>query len=513
MKKKRTPLNPKSKRKLEYTVIGILFLLAYTFYIVCYWSVENFDFSIDQIVFTLTNPIEGSDNSTLYSVLSTCLPRVLIVIVLYIILTAINCSIKSVLKISLKLKKRVIKIDFSVFLRRFTAVLSVVSLISSFIYADSHYGIVEHVKNRLSETAIYKREYVDPKDADITLATKNGKYKNLIYIYLESMETTYTSKADGGHQKVSYIPNLSRIAKENISFSNTEKLGGFRSLYGTTYTSGALLATSSGIPYAFDSHANDQIENGVFAKGLTTLGDILNGFGYNQEFLCGSDAEFGNRKMYFTQHGNYEIFDLFTAREKGYIDEDYFVFWGYEDMYLYEIAKDELLRLSQMGEPFNLTMLTVDTHHISGNICPICENTYDMQVKNVISCADRQIAEFVNWLKEQSFYKDTVIVISGDHPRMDTDIVDGVFYPNRTIYNCFINSVVSENIATKNRDFTAMDMFPTTLAAMGFKWNGDRLGLGTNLFSSSETLSEKMGFEKLDTELNKKSTYYLKEFS
>ena len=35
-------------------------------------------------------------------------------------------------------------------------------------------------------------------------------------------------------------------------------------------------------------------------------------------------------------------------------------------MYLYEIAKDELLNLSQSGRPFNFTMLTVDTHHVGG---------------------------------------------------------------------------------------------------------------------------------------------------
>ncbi|MCR5673054.1 MAG: hypothetical protein K6F87_05000, partial [Lachnospiraceae bacterium] len=55
---------------------------------------------------------------------------------------------------------------------------------------------------------------------------KSDKKKNLIYIYMESMETTYASREVGGEQpENNYIPNLTRIADENISFSDEEGLG------------------------------------------------------------------------------------------------------------------------------------------------------------------------------------------------------------------------------------------------------------------------------------------------
>ena len=84
-----------------------------------------------------------------------------------------------------------------------------------------------------------------------------------------------------------------------------------------------------------------------------------------------------------TQHGDYEIWDYYTAIEKGKIDEDYSVWWGYEDMKLYEYAKEELTRISQNEEPFNFTMLTVDTHHIGGWVCPLCRDDYEEQYGNV----------------------------------------------------------------------------------------------------------------------------------
>ena len=60
----------------------------------------------------------------------------------------------------------------------------------------------------------------------------------------------------------------------------------------------------------------------------------------------------------------------------------------------------------------------------------------------------------------------------------------------------------------KNRSFSTMDMYPTILAAMGAKIEGDRLGLGTNLFSDKQTLMEELGFKTLDNELQKTSNYY-----
>jgi len=271
----------------------------------------------------------------------------------------------------------------------------------------------------------------------------------------------------------------------------------------------ALFSTTTGIPYSFPVDMSFEGENVVFAPGVTALGDILEEEGYTQEFLCGSDAVFGGRKNYFTQHGNYEIFDLFTARKKGYIPSDYFVWWGYEDKKLFEIAKDELVRLSKEDEPFNLTMLTVDAHHIDGYVCDICQNTYQEQTANVISCTDRQMGEFIAWCKEQDFYENTVIVITGDHPRMDTSLVESVSYYDRTIYNCFINAEVdTAHISFKNREFMAQDIFPTVLAALGYQIEGDRLGLGTNLFSEEQTLTELKGYDWLQQEYSKTSDFY-----
>ena len=146
-------------------------------------------------------------------------------------------------------------------------------------------------------------------------------------------------------------------------------------------------------------------------------------------------------------------------------------------------------------------------------MCENCKNEHPEHYENVLSCSSRQTAAFVEWIKEQDFYENTTVVVTGDHPTMDGAYVarNAPKGYERHVYNCFINSVATtEN--TKNSDFTTTDMLPTILASMGCKIEGDRLRLGTNLFSDVPTLCEKLGTEKLKRELQKTSDYYNEKF-
>lgn len=78
---------------------------------------------------------------------------------------------------------------------------------------------------------------------------------------------------------------------------------------------------------------------------------------------------------------------------------------------------------------------------------------------------------------------------------------------DRRVYNTFINSAILPS-GTINREFNTMDMFPTTLASMGVTIEGNRLGLGQNLFSGEPTLAEKYGQEKVNEELNRNSSFW-----
>lgn len=502
----------KKKSLILYILNALLLILSITVLIACTWAGKKYVFGIREILYTLNGPVEGADTSMVTDGLKACLPIIIPIALLIIVFFVADYRKRFKIRIKGKLFGKKCDFEFMKYFRKVVALLVVGGLIGSTVMLETTFEISAYLRSKNSVSTIYEERYVDPGSVNITDPEEK---KNLILIYLESMENTYQSVQEGGIQKDNLIPNLTALAKEGISFSDDEKIGGFRSIDGTTWTAGALFATASGVPFSFPVQRNSMDKYEKFAPGIVTLGDILYERGYTQEFLCGSDAKFGGRKNLFTQHGNYQIYDLFSAQQAGYLPTpDYNnLFWGFEDMYLYEIAKDEITRLYQNGQPFNFTMLTVDTHCTDGYLCSICGDTYENMTANVVACADAQLGEFISWCKEQPFYEDSVIVITGDHPRMDKQLVtEEPDYLERTIYNCFLNAQVGGKIQTKNRDFTAMDMFPTILASLGFEIEGDKLGLGVNMFSKEQTLAEEMGVRNLQDILNMQSNFYLEHF-
>ncbi len=501
---------------LFYILTVILYMLSVLTFPLTDWFKATFDLDLANIIYTIISPLDGADTNFLSEAVEACKSTAIKygIIIAVMVLFDIFALIRIKPKIPVKIKKLKFNINIAYIYRIAILVSSCVFLYRAFNYADAVLDIRGYIELRTQETKIYETYYVDPDDVEITPATETQK--NIIYIYMESMETTYASVEDGGAQEENnYIPNLTELASEYISFSNDEDLGGWRPITDTTWTMASLFATTTGLPYAYPIKQNSMGKRENFAEGVTNLGDILEDLGYYNEFLCGSNATFGGRRKYFTQHGNYDIFDYYTAIDEGYIDEDYKVWWGYQDSILYEIAKDELLELAELDQPFNFTMLTVDTHHVGGYVCELCGDEYDNQVANVVACADSQVYAFVQWIMEQDFFEDTVIIISGDHPRMDSQLVSDTDYYERTVYNCIINSFspYGTDINTTNREFTAMDMFPTILSAMGYEIEGDRLGLGTNMFSDLPTLCEQLTYDYLSDEIGKYSNYFITEFS
>ena len=446
--------------------------------------------SMDELVYHLTAPLDGTNTDMIWDYVRVCaVPTILVIFFLILILIAWR-------------KKEKVHL--------FRGIINLVALVGIIVmlgYTWTELGVGDYLKDQNTESKFIEDEYVDPTDVEVVFPEQK---RNLIYIFLESMETTYSDVDDGGAFDENVIPELTEIAQTNEDFSGADpKLNGGYSLAGTTWTMGAMFAQTSGLPLNISISANDMDTQDSFFPGVTTLGDILSDAGYTQTLLIGSEAQFGGRKLYFQEHGNYEMEDYSYAIENGLIPSDYKVWWGYEDQKLFEFAKEKLLQLSQRDEPFNLTMLTVDTHFEDGYVCEQCPTEYDTQYSNVMACSSRQVGEFLKWSQQQDFYENTTIVISGDHPTMDSDYcaeIDQEGNYDRRVFTAYINAAVYAQ-DQQERTYSTFDNFPTTLAALGVQIDGDRLGLGTNLFSGTKTLLEEFGNSKVNAELKKKSEF------
>lgn len=501
----------KNKNKFKLTTVlaeAFLFIGAVSFFASLWYINKVGDVGVEAILITLTAGKSDVDISVILAyVLNGFCPAVL-----FFVLANLFVYIKLKRKIVLYIGKR-FKFQIFPFTKRMAKIISVLIGFSLIFVAAVNIGLPEYILKANSRTLIFENEYISPDQAKITFPEEK---RNLIYIFLESVETTYFSKEHGGAMEAEQIPELYNLALENVNFSHNDGIGGFCDVFGSTYTVAAMVSHTSGMPYKvpLGTDSNEYSESlNEFMPGLYTMGDLLKDNGYYQALMVGSASEYAGRDKYFSQHGTDVIYDYKTAMKDGIIPDGYRVWWGMEDKYLFEYAKKELTEISKRDEPFAFTMLTVDTHFPEGYICSECGNEYDEQFDNVLKCSSHQVNEFINWIKEQDFYENTAIVIAGDHRTMGGDYIHAknVTPESRRIYNCFINSAI-EPVNTKNRVFVSCDMFPSTLAAMGCEIEGERLGMGTNLFSEEPTLSEKMGFDVINDEFSKSSVYYTKRF-
>lgn len=484
--------------------LGLIFvcLISFTAFLCFFaarWYVKVYGrIGFDSVLYTLTSSLSGTQQGLVNKFLTEAA------------LPALICTLVVSILLFFPWKR----------LRRFPSRRAAASCISLFlslgllIHAAFNVEFVDYVIAISSNSELYQEQYRDPTDTQITFPEQK---RNLIYIMMESMETSYLSQDLGGALEYNLIPELYDLAQNNINFSHNDGVGGFREVSGTSWTIGAMVGHTAGVPLkvpeGIKDWQNGYGKDGHFLPGLSNLQTVLKENGYYQALMVGSNANFGGRKTYYETHNVDKVYDLYTARKDGIVPPGYFVWWGIEDTHLYEYAKQELAEISQQEQPFAFTMLTVDTHHIGGYNCEHCGSEYEETYENAISCASRQLASFLDWLKQQDFYENTTIIITGDHCSMDR----GYFSRNvdenytRHVYNCFINAAATP-YQTKNRQFSALDMFPSTLAAMGCTIDGDRLGLGVNLFSNQPTLIERMGYRVFNNELAKSSDFYAEHF-
>ncbi len=495
--------NKTGEKKIGRRILYIISLLILTIgvlliYVVGFFEKNFGQIPIGQLIYHLHTPLDGTDISSYTSdivkgVVIVC-GSILVTLLLYLIFSRKGFH------------KGFIPIIYMMgFLLAFSAVYRFIT----------HYSVIDYYKYTHESTTLYEEYYADGRNVELTFPEKK---RNLIYIFVESMETSFADTASGGGMTENIIPELTEIASEGDTFSGDGTLNGAYHVMGATYTMGGMAAQTAGVPINENLvdgdtlNGNWESENN-YLPGAWTIGDILNAEGYNQELLIGSKGGFAGRSSYFRGHGDYRIEDFDSAKEKGRIPKDYKVWWGFEDEKLFEFAKEDLMKFSAMQSPFNLTLLTVDTHATGGYKCELCEDKYPDQYSNVLACASRQVSEFVRWVQQQDFYENTTIVLCGDHLLPDSMYIgnNGLGGFDRKTYTVIINPAPGVSYNGTGRSYSTLDLYPTTLAALGVEIEGDRLGLGVNLYSETPTLVEALGNDKLNVELMKNSKYYKNE--
>lgn len=361
-----------------------------------------------------------------------------------------------------------------------------------FLFMGVQTSTFSYFLNRHIYSDLYEKEYVNPENIEFTFEKEK---RNLIVIYLESMEKNYDSI---GKNQQNFIPSISRYISSSTSFNN------FYQLSGQTYTLAAMIASMCAVPYNENVFIGGHSGYKNFLNNLVCYPEILRRHGYTTVFLKGADIDFVRTGLFMKKHGFQTVLGKNQLIDLGYtFSENEGTFGGFNDQILYNVAKEKITELSAQNQPFLFSFLTLDTHEPDSFLEPFCAKKTN-GFSDIILCADQMLDDFLTWLEAQDFYYNTTIVVLGDHTKPGAQNLD-INDKKIQIVNFIINPV--DLPQTQHQIWTTLDVAPTILNALGISFKNGKFGLGRSLFSPHPTLMESMK-HRLETELQKNSKIY-----
>ena len=240
-----------------------------------------------------------------------------------------------------------------------------------------------------------------------------AKGRNVIYVHLESFQQfliDYKLKVDDKEYEVTPFLNSLYHSKETFAFSNV----------------------FNQVKAGKTSDAETMIETGLFGLNqgsfMVNYGGtntqqaapfILSKNGYNSSAVFhGNAGSFWNRNTAYKQWGYNYFFDAsyFTKQNSSNSFQ-----YGLNDKYM---LKDSIKYLERLQQPFYTKFITVSNHYpyttsLSGDDLgfPLAK-TQDETINGYFATAnylDSSIKAFFDYLKESGLYKNSIIVLYGDH--------------------------------------------------------------------------------------------------
>ena len=279
-----------------------------------------------------------------------------------------------------------------------------------------------------NQTYVANKERSKASEADLTpveeyiqqhYAKANPEYfgmakgRNVIYIHLESFQQfliDYKLKVDDKEYEVTPFLNSLYHSKETFAFSNV----------------------FNQVKAGKTSDAETMIETGLFGLNqgsfMVNYGGtntqqaapfILSKNGYNSSAVFhGNAGSFWNRNTAYKQWGYNYFFDAsyFTKQDSSNSFQ-----YGLNDKYM---LKDSIKYLERLQQPFYTKFITVSNHYpyttsLSGDDLgfPLAK-TQDETINGYFATAnylDSSIKAFFDYLKESGLYKNSIIILYGDH--------------------------------------------------------------------------------------------------
>lgn len=322
---------------------------------------------------------------------------------------------------------------------------------------------------------------------------KNAKYqgiakgKNLIVLQIEGLQDFPLGLEYNGQE---ITPNLNKLieTKGSLYFSD------YFQLLGRGNTSDAEFVTNNSLHPSMEEPTYSQFEKNKF-YGLPW---ILKEYGYESYVFHGYERNFWNRDKAYKNQG----FKKYFAEDDYSYDKDDIIAFGIKDEDFYNQTIDYLVDISKEDRPFYAFIISLSSH----TPFTMPEKYKKLKIKDEhdnmigdylqsVHYADKAIGMFIQRLKEEDLYDNSVIAIYGDHfgisaaqeeaGKMDT-IIGREYDYDDMMHIPLIIHVSGEDINEEIKEVgSQIDFLPTILNIFGYE-SDKALGFGRDLLNTKD---------------------------
>jgi lipoteichoic acid synthase len=231
-----------------------------------------------------------------------------------------------------------------------------------------------------------------------------AKDRNLIIVQLESFQNFLVGMELDGQE---LTPALNALREDSYYFSNVYQT------IGQGNTSDAEFIVNTGF-YPPAQQAASQAYGG---KQLPSLPRLLNQAGYETFTMHTNDVKFWNRAQMYPALGFKKYYDM------EFFGQEDIIAFGPSDEVLYDKSLPVLTELQEQGKPFYAHLIAQSSHHPfippeGKEMVQLPEEWEGTDIGNYVKLthyADRVLGEFIEELKANGLWEQSMLVVYGDH--------------------------------------------------------------------------------------------------
>ena len=317
-----------------------------------------------------------------------------------------------------------------------TVILAAIILIQGNLISDTKTLLPLLKSNNINNFKTILRKY-NMSDYITPDHIKCSSGNNIIVISMESLEKAFLNG-----KYASLTPNLNKLKNKWQYIEIKQNIG-------SSWTSGSLYTYLTGFPAFFGLPGNSIFQT-AYNSNITSITHVLKKANYTITYLNGNTDYSGTKEMLNVLKFD-KIIDYKNTPKNGFESQ-----YGLRDKDIFRIAKHQIEISEKSKTPFALFISTTDTHFPNG--------IYDKRMISVISpkntnleftvaSLDFLIGDFINFLENRGFTKNTSIYLFPDHLKMGDPSI--FMHSGKRCLYCITNS---SNINYQNASLYQIDL-------------------------------------------------------